>query len=252
MRDPAASKGRGRFCQGHLEGTWMLQLESVAKSYERRGTRVDALRATSLTIEKGEFVAVVGPSGSGKTTLLSMLGGMLAPTEGQIRLDGESLYDLPVQDRAQIRNERIGFVFQHFNLIPWLSAVENVALPLCLYGSESHIQRSRAETLLERFGLADRAEHLPSELSAGQQQRVALARTLVTDPQLILADEPTGNLDPDSREVVLEAMRSIHEEGRTIVLVTHDQTVAAAAKRSLRIVDGRVEEVSNDSSVDAA
>jgi len=230
----------------------MLVLDAVSKSYERRQTRVDALRSTSLKIDRGEFVAIVGPSGSGKTTLLSMLGGMLAPTMGRILLDGQSLYDLPVRERAQIRNEQIGFVFQHFNLVPWLTAIENVALPLCLYGSDSHIQQSRAEALLKRFGLAERAEHRPSELSAGQQQRVALARTLVTDPHLILADEPTGNLDPESREVVLDALHAIHREGRTIVLVTHDQAVAGAAQRSLRIVDGQVEELGSPRSAGAA
>lgn len=220
----------------------MLELLSAAKQYQRRLSRVEALRPTSLVIRQGEFVAVVGPSGSGKTTLLSLLGGMLAPTSGQVLFEGRSLYDLPARERARLRNERIGFVFQHFNLVPWLTALENVQLPLCLYGAEAHIQRSRAEELLARFGLADRADHRPGELSAGQQQRVALARTLVTDPTLILADEPTGNLDPESRRVVLEALHAIHREGKTIVLVTHDQAIAAAAPRLLRIDDGVVRE----------
>lgn len=222
----------------------MLQLVDVAKQYQRRQSRVDALRPTSLTIPAGEFVAVVGPSGSGKTTLLSLLGGMLSPTAGQVLFEGRSLYDLPVRERARLRNEQIGFVFQHFNLVLWLTALENVQLPLCLYGAEAHIQRSRGEELLARFGLADRADHHPSELSAGQQQRVALARTLITDPKLILADEPTGNLDPESRRVVLEALHGIHREGRTIVMVTHDHSIAAGAQRVLRIDDGTVRETS--------
>jgi putative ABC transport system ATP-binding protein len=230
----------------------MLALNAVSKSYTRRNVRVDALRTTSLSIGTGEFLAVIGPSGSGKTTLLSMLGGMLAPTTGQILFDGRSLYDLPVRDRSRLRNEQIGFVFQNFNLIPWLSAVENVALPLCLYGTDSGVQRTRAMDLLERFGLADRAEHRPSELSAGQQQRVALARTLVTDPKLILADEPTGNLDPDSRTLVMDSLRAIHREGRTLVLVTHDHAVSAAAERVIRIADGQVCELSSTRSTDAA
>ncbi|MFV0445244.1 MAG: ABC transporter ATP-binding protein [Planctomycetaceae bacterium] len=230
----------------------MLSLQSISKSYTRRNTRVDALRSTTLSVAKGEFVALIGPSGSGKTTLLSMLGGMLAPTTGQILLEGRSLYDLPVAERSRLRNEQIGFVFQHFNLVPWLTAAENVALPLCLYGTDTHIQQTRAMELLTRFGLADRAEHKPSELSAGQQQRVALARTLVTDPQLILADEPTGNLDPDSRALVLESLHAIHQEGRTIVLVTHDHAVSATAQRVLRIADGDVRELKAGSATEAA
>lgn len=222
----------------------MLQLISAAKQYQRRRSRVDALRPTTLTIQSGEFVAVVGPSGSGKTTLLCLLGGMLTPTSGKVLFEGRSLYDLPVRERARLRNERMGFVFQHFNLVPWLTALENVQLPLCLYGAEAHIQRSRAAELLAQFGLADRADHRPSELSAGQQQRVALARTLVTDPTLILADEPTGNLDPESRRVVLEALHTLQREGKTIVLVTHDQAIAAAAPRVLRIDEGVVRETS--------
>lgn len=220
----------------------MIELVSVQKQYQRREQTVDALRPTTLKIARGEFVALIGPSGSGKTTLLSMLGGMLAPTSGKVLLEGRSLYDLKTAERSRIRNEEIGFLFQHFNLIPWLTAAENVQLPLCLYGTDAHIQQSRAAELLERFGLSNRMHHKPSELSAGQQQRVALARTLVTDPKLILADEPTGNLDPDSRQVVLDALRAFHIEGRTIVLVTHDQEVSAAAQRRLTIRDGFLRE----------
>jgi putative ABC transport system ATP-binding protein len=224
----------------------MLQLESVAKQYTARaGGRpavrpIDALLPTTLTIERGEFVAVVGPSGSGKTTLLSIVGGMLAPTAGRVVFEGESLFDLPVSRRARIRNERIGFLFQSFNLVPWLTAIENVQLPLCLFGSEADVQRSRAAKLLAQFGLADRFDHKPAELSTGQQQRVALARTLVMDPPLILADEPTGNLDPLARQLVLDALGGFHREGRTIVLVTHDPAAAGLASRSLRIVAGQV------------
>ncbi len=230
----------------------MLSLQSVSKTYLRRNVRVEALRPTSLSIETGEFVAIIGPSGSGKTTLLSMLGGMMAPTSGQVLLEGRSLYDLPVSERSRLRNEQIGFVFQHFNLIPWLTAIENVALPLCLYGTDSHVQQVRAAEQLERFGLADRAEHRPAELSAGQQQRVALARTLVTDPRLILADEPTGNLDPESRAVVLDALHQIHREGRTLVLVTHDQAVSSTAQRVVRIADGELREIGSARSTEAA
>jgi len=230
----------------------MIELHSVSKQYTRRGTAVDALRSATLEIPAGDYVALVGPSGSGKTTMLSVLGGMLAPTAGKVVLAGQSLYELAVAQRARLRNETIGFVFQHFNLVPWLSALENVQLPLSLYpeGTAAE-QRTRATELLDRFGLLDRIDHRPSELSAGQQQRVALARALVTGAKLILADEPTGNLDPDSREVVLNAFAEIHAEGRTIVLVTHDGSVASAANRRLRLADGRVDAVS-DAVSDAA
>jgi putative ABC transport system ATP-binding protein len=225
----------------------MLQLDSIHKQYHRRGSSVEALRPTSLTIDAGDFVALIGPSGSGKTTMLSILGGMLAPTSGKLLLDGESMYDLSTAHRARLRNAKIGFVFQHFNLIPWLSALENVQLPLSLYSTDSELdQQAQAEELLDQFGLAERMSHRPSELSAGQQQRVALARALVTNPRLILADEPTGNLDPDSREVVLRALADFHAEGRTIVLVTHDHSVSSAASRSLRIADGEVRAVERD------
>ena len=185
-------------------------------------------------------MAIVGPSGSGKSTMLCMLGGMLAPSSGKIIVDGESLYDQSIARRSRFRNERIGFVFQSFNLVPWLTALENVQLPLSLYGTPADEQRTRAESMLARFGLENRLRHRPAELSAGQQQRVALARTLVTNPQLILADEPTGNLDPDSRDLVLQTFSELHNDGRAVVLVTHDHNVSAAAERILRIEDGHV------------
>lgn len=220
----------------------MYELESITKSYSRRGQTVVALAETSLSVEADEFVALVGPSGSGKTTLLTMLGGMLAPTSGRILLEDRSLYDLGVGDRAEVRRDRIGFVFQSFNLVPWLSARENVQIPLCLAGQSRDEQRGRASELLERFGLGDRLEHRPSELSQGQQQRVALARTLANDPRIILADEPTGNLDPASRDHVLETLAAFHEEGRTIVMVTHDEHAASFAGRVLHLDAGTVRE----------
>ncbi|NQV26106.1 MAG: ABC transporter ATP-binding protein [Rhodopirellula sp.] len=218
----------------------MYQLENVNKTYERRGQTVTALADSTLSLAEGEFVALVGPSGSGKTTLLSMLGGMLAPTSGRILLDGASLYDLSVQDRTRLRLDRIGFVFQSFNLIPWLSAVENVQVPLSLAGKPATEQRERATELLDRVGLSDRLEHRPSELSQGQQQRVALARTLANNPKIILADEPTGNLDPASRETAMDYLSGFHAEGRTIVMVTHDEFATGYAKRTLRLVNGVV------------
>ena len=218
----------------------MLRLDNIAKTYGRRGASVAALRPTTLEVAVGEFVAVVGPSGSGKSTLLSILGGMLAPTTGKVWVEGRSLYDLPVRERTRLRRERIGFVFQTFNLVPYLTALENVQVPLYLAGRRSAEQRQRALALLERLGLAGRAGHRPAELSVGQQQRVALARTLANDPALILADEPTGNLDPDTRDTVLAFLAELHGEGRTVVLVTHDPAVALRAGRTLRLDGGEV------------
>ena len=219
----------------------MFQLNNVTKTYERRGQTVNALQDTTLTISDNEFIALVGPSGSGKTTMLSLLGGMMAPTSGEVLFRGESLYDLSLAERTKLRLKSLGFVFQSFNLVPWLSAIENVQVPLSLAGESASMQQSRAAELLDRVGLSDRLHHLPSELSQGQQQRVALARTLANDPQVILADEPTGNLDPASREQVMNLFSEFHTEGRSVVMVTHDQFAAEYAKRSLRLSDGVIE-----------
>jgi putative ABC transport system ATP-binding protein len=219
----------------------VLRLDNVSKSYARRGVAVQALRATTLEVPAGEFMAVVGPSGSGKTTLLSILGGMLAPTTGKVWLGGQSVYDLPVPARTRLRRERIGFAFQAFNLVPYLTALQNVQVPLYLAGLQPAEQRRRALALLERVGLSDRAGHRPAELSAGQQQRVALARMLTNEPALVLADEPTGNLDPDSRRQVLDLLADFNREGRTIVMVTHDPEAAGRARSVWRLAAGAVE-----------
>ncbi len=222
----------------------MIRLEGVKRTYTRHGNTITAVQCDELRIAAGEYVAVVGPSGSGKSTLLSLLGGMLSPTSGRIWLDGISVYEQSVVARSIIRRERMGFVFQTFNLIPYLTALENVQVPLSLNGVSSANQAERATAMLQRFGLGDRLNHKPSEMSVGQQQRVALARTLVNDPQIILADEPTGNLDPASREVVLRAFDTCHEEGRTIITVTHDLIAAARARRRLVLNDGQISEES--------
>lgn len=216
----------------------MFHLQDITKVYRRRQQEVVAFKAASLDIGLGEYVAVVGPSGSGKTTLLSMLGGMLSPDSGKVWFGGESLYDLPIAERTRRRREQIGFVFQTFNLVPYLTALENVQVPLFLHGVNKADQRDRAAALLEQVGLGNRIEHKPSELSTGQQQRVALARTLANNPRLILADEPTGNLDPESRAAVLSMFDNFVREGRTIVMVTHDPGAAARASRRLRLNDG--------------
>ena len=219
----------------------MFKLESVNKTYPREEGSVDALRDANFEIASGEFVAIVGPSGSGKSTLLTILGGMLTPTSGKVWLAGQSLYEMSVAERAQARRLKMGFVFQTFNLIPYLSALENVQVPLLLSGKPRQQQLERAVQLLDQVGLADRAHHKPSELSTGQQQRVALARTLANDPAVVFADEPTGNLDPQTRNSVLEFLDKLHAAGKTIVLVTHDQQVACRANRMLRMTAGTIE-----------
>jgi putative ABC transport system ATP-binding protein len=216
----------------------MFRLERVSKTYSRPGSQVTALRADAMEIPAGSYVAIVGPSGSGKSTLLSMLGGMLSPTSGRVWLGDVSLYDLSVTERARLRRQKIGFVFQTFNLVPYLTAVENVQIPLCLSKVTNDEQVARAAALLERVGLSERLNHKPCELSIGQQQRVALARTLANEPLVVLADEPTGNLDPDSRRVVLDFFDELHQGGCTIVMVTHDAVAAERATTWLHLRNG--------------
>jgi putative ABC transport system ATP-binding protein len=218
----------------------MLKLESVSKEYTLRGRTVRALDNVSLEIERGDFVSVVGPSGSGKSTLLLVLGGMLRPASGRVLVEGQSLYDLSADARASVRRRKIGFVFQTFNLVPYLTALDNVRVPLFLAGVGEPEQERRAHELLGRVGLDDRLFHKPSELSVGQQQRVALARMLANDPAVILADEPTGNLDPDTTQSILDFLVQTNGEGRTIVMVTHNMDAAQRARRTLRLVDGAI------------
>ena len=221
----------------------MLRMEKVTKSYAHRRGGVVALDGVDLEIKGGDFVSLVGPSGSGKSTLLLMLGGMLSPTSGEVFLNGQSIYAQDADGRARLRRANIGFVFQTFNLAPYLTALENVQVPLYLAGVGPAAQRQRAAALLNRVGLAERIDHKPAELSVGQQQRVALARMLANDPSIILADEPTGNLDPDTADQVIGFFEQLHQEGRTIVMVTHDPRAAARAQRTLRIENGKVQEL---------
>ena len=216
----------------------MIRLEGVSKKYNHRGRAVTALDEATFEIPKGDFVSVVGPSGSGKSTLLLIVGGMLSPTRGRVLMDGRSMYDLTQDERAELRKARIGFVFQTFNLVPYLSAMENVQIPLFLAGMDEPRQRDRAAALLERVGLSDRLSHKPSELSVGQQQRVALARVLANDPEVVLADEPTGNLDPETGQNVLDFLCQINGEGKTVVMVTHDPRAAGRARTALRLNQG--------------
>jgi len=215
-------------------------MEAVSKNYTLRSRVVNALDDVCLDIPKGDWVSVVGPSGSGKSTLLLTLGGMLSPSSGRVMLNGDSLYDLSPDQRARLRRGKIGFLFQTFNLVPYLTAAENVQIPLFLAGLGDSDQVTQAVTLLERVGLGDRTDHKPAELSVGQQQRVALARVLANDPAVILADEPTGNLDPDTTRQIMGIIGEINAEGRTIVMVTHSPQYAGLAKRTLRLDAGRI------------
>jgi putative ABC transport system ATP-binding protein len=218
----------------------MIKIENLSKIYRSKRNSVDALNEVSLSIEKGEFVSIVGPSGSGKTTLLLCLGGLIHPTRGKVQIEGVSIYDLDVRKRATFRLQNLGFVFQTFNLIPYLTALENVQIPLSLAGVLDGGQSERATELLSKLGLADRLDHKPSELSIGQQQRVAIARALANKPKIILADEPTGNLDPDMTRETIGYLKLLNLTGITVVMVTHNPGVAEYAQRTLRLVDGKV------------
>ena len=216
-----------------------LSLQGIRHAYELGARKLPVLRGVDVAIYPGETVAVVGRSGSGKSTLLHLAGGLATPDEGEVRLDGTTLSSMSARARAVTRRRRIGFVFQAFHLLPGLSVVENVAMPLLLNGESRHRAATRARPLLAAVGLAERATHLPSELSGGELQRAAIARALVADPTLLLADEPTGNLDSTTAaEVMALLMTRVRESGLTMMLVTHDATIAAHADRVLTMVDG--------------
>ena len=216
----------------------MIRLEGVVKRYRTGGADVHALDGVDLTIERDDFVAIMGPSGSGKSTVMNILGCLDVPSEGRYLLDGVDVSGLSDDELADIRNRKIGLVFQAYNLLPRTTALANVELPL-LY-ARSRERRWRARRALNEVGLGERASHLPSQLSGGQQQRVAIARALVTEPAMILADEPTGNLDTAASQEIGRMLVSLNEAGRTIVLITHEEEIAAFAKRVVRLRDGRV------------
>jgi len=215
----------------------VITLEGITKVYRTGEVEVAALKGISLHIPEGEFVAIMGPSGSGKSTLMNLIGCLDQPSSGRYILDGYDVSALTDDQLAWIRNRKIGFVFQSYNLIPRASAVHNVEMPL-IYAGDNVQRRERAMSALESVGLLERAGHLPSELSGGQQQRVAVARALVTDPAILLADEPTGNLDSESSIEIMKLLRDLNQQGRTIVLITHEPDIAAFAQRVVRVRDG--------------
>ncbi len=218
----------------------LVELRNVSKIYRLGEEEIRALDDVSLDIQEGEFISIIGPSGSGKSTLMHILGCLDSPTQGTIRLDGTMIQNASARELAAIRNRKIGFVFQFFNLLPKLNVLQNVELPMIYSGLGGKERRQRALAALEAVGMGNRARHRPSQLSGGQQQRAAIARALVNGPKIIFADEPTGNLDSHTGEAILQLFRDLSRQGRTIVLVTHDPEIAAVTPRRIEIRDGKV------------
>ncbi|MFB6204519.1 MAG: ABC transporter ATP-binding protein [Candidatus Nanohaloarchaea archaeon] len=216
----------------------LIELEDVEKHYQLGENTVRALRGSDLDIEPGEFIAIMGPSGSGKSTLMNMIGALDTPTEGKVEVEGQDISRLDEDELAMLRGEKVGFVFQAFNLIETMNAWENVSLPMLFRGKSREERYNRAKELLERVGLGERLEHRPSQLSGGQRQRVSLARSLANDPDIVLADEPTGNLDTETGDRIMNLLTELKEEGKTIVMVTHDPHDAEYADRIVNIKDG--------------
>src|SRR5438445_2984947 len=220
-----------------------VELRNVRKIYHLGGEEIRALDDVSLDVQEGEFISIIGPSGSGKSTLMHILGCLDSPTSGTIRLDGTMIQDASPRELARIRNRKIGFVFQFFNLLPKLSVLQNVELPMIYSGLSARERRERALEALKMVEMENRARHRPMQLSGGQQQRAAIARALVNNPQTVFADEPTGNLDSHTGEVILELFRTLSQEGRTIALVTHDPEIAASTPRRIEIRDGKISKI---------
>jgi len=219
----------------------LIELKKLSKIYESGEERVTALGEVNLNIERGEFISVTGPSGSGKSTLLTILGGLNHPTKGEVVVDEIPIYKLPLEKLADFRREYLGFIFQSFQLIPYLTVIENVMLPLAITEKSSQEQLNRAGEILEKIGLKEKRKRLPDQLSGGEQERVAIARALVNSPPILLADEPTGNLDSKTGREIMELFRSLNDEGQSIVMVTHNPESVAFSSRTIHLRDGKVE-----------
>ena len=232
-----------------LDASPIIRMQGIRKVYDTGKVTVEALKGIDLDVARGEFLAIVGPSGSGKSTLMNLVGCLDTPTEGTYAIGGEDVAGMSRDQLASVRNRRVGFVFQSFNLLPQISALENVEMPMLFGGVPAKKRRERAEALLSRVGLAERMEHKPTELSGGQMQRVAVARALAMEPDILLADEPTGNLDSASGSDVMSLFSELWAQGRTLVVITHDRTLAARAGRVVELHDGKV---ARDGSAEAA
>ncbi len=225
-----------------MESKPVIKVDALVKKFELGGETVAAVNGVSFAIQSGEIVSIIGPSGSGKSTLLGIIGGLDSPTSGSVAIDGVEISGMNERDLTNIRNEKLGFVFQFFNLIPTLSAVENVALPLQFARKRKFKPQERARELLTHLGLGDRLKHRPQQLSGGEQQRVAIARALANTPPILLTDEPTGNLNTEAGELVLETIKQVHRDfGTTVIIVTHNQDLAGQADRILTLVDGQLQ-----------
>ncbi|WP_251862269.1 ABC transporter ATP-binding protein [Clostridium sp. Marseille-Q2269] len=220
----------------------MIEINNITKTYNIGSDKITVLDNVSLKIEKGEFVAIVGPSGSGKSTLMNMIGGLDRPTSGDVFVEGEDISKFKDKDMSKFRNEKIGFVFQSFNLEPTLTALENVMMPLMIAGKSDREMKDKASSMLEALGMGNRKKHKPTELSGGQKQRVSIARALVNNPKIILADEPTGNLDSKSGKAVMDILTNFKNKGYTVIMVTHNIEDAGFADRIIKIKDGKVEQ----------
>ncbi len=237
------SKSSDGKCKKEEKGKVAMRLEDIRKTYHLGETLVHALNGVDFDICEGERITIIGPSGSGKSTLLNMLGLLDVPSEGNVYLDGTNTTELSNEERAYFRGKKIGFIFQAFHLIPSVTALENVSLPMMFYDVPEEERNKRAADALERLGMGKRLEHLPKQLSGGERQRVAIARAIVNDPVIVLADEPTGNLDSKSGAEVLKIFDELHKEGRTIIIVTHEVNIARRSKKLVKLKDGKIDDV---------